>query len=209
MNLSDSLYYFKTSDKLYLLRMYSDGTVYGMFTNLSLADIPSILNNFNKENYNPIFDKGYYKLDGFYISFQLTSEKAIATFDGMTMPNGSIHFTIKDNISNNEITRIYTKYEKSEIQINPTILSQNVIAKKEVFTTIISNKPIEKDSKTIGQKIFSFIIVSLIAITLFTCATRKRKGATCWDGSSSGATGSGACSSHKGVMYWEHKYWWE
>lgn len=31
----------------------------------------------------------------------------------------------------------------------------------------------------------------------------KRIGATCCDGSSSGATGRGACSHHGGVKYWE------
>ena len=51
-----------------------------------------------------------------------------------------------------------------------------------------------------------FILV--IATNLYTCATRKVVGAQCCDETMSKATGSGACSSHGGVMCWEYEYWY-
>jgi hypothetical protein len=61
----------------------------------------------------------------------------------------------------------------------------------------------------IGSKLKLYLVIGLIAMTLFTCASRHRVGCHCWDGSESSATGSGACSHHGGVMYWEHEYWWD
>jgi hypothetical protein len=60
-----------------------------------------------------------------------------------------------------------------------------------------------------GSVFFAFIVIVLIALSLVTCASRHRVGCHCWDGTESSATGSGACSHHGGVMYWEHEYWWD
>lgn len=54
----------------------------------------------------------------------------------------------------------------------------------------------------------SCLTILLISFVLFTCGIRTRKGANCWDGSHSSATGSGACSHHHGVRNWKHDYWW-
>lgn len=55
------------------------------------------------------------------------------------------------------------------------------------------------------------ILIGLILISFLACEKgggdcqtdqSKRSGARCNDGTSSGATGSGACSTHGGVDYW-------
>ncbi len=57
---------------------------------------------------------------------------------------------------------------------------------------------------------FAVLIFFLTLFTgCFTCATRKRDGCNCRDGTVSSATGSGACSWHGGVSSWTHEYWWE
>jgi len=62
--------------------------------------------------------------------------------------------------------------------------------------------------RDIRNKFINFILVSALLTGCFTCVTRKRAGARCWDGWESGATGRGACSHHGGVMYWRYEYWW-
>ena len=64
-------------------------------------------------------------------------------------------------------------------------------------------------SNNIKSKFFSFLIIGLIALILFTCASHHRVGCRCIDGTNSSATGRGACSHHGGVMYWQHDYWWD
>lgn len=54
-----------------------------------------------------------------------------------------------------------------------------------------------------------FLVIVIIAFTLFTCASQHRVGCRCMDGTESYATGRGACSHHGGVMYWKHEYWWD
>lgn len=51
------------------------------------------------------------------------------------------------------------------------------------------------------------ILIIVISLSLFQCDTTtepegKRIGAVCNDGTTSTATGSGACSSHGGVDHW-------
>lgn len=53
------------------------------------------------------------------------------------------------------------------------------------------------------------LIIATIAFVVFTCASRQRVGAKCWDGSRSYSTGRGTCSHHGGVLYWKYEYWWE
>jgi len=67
----------------------------------------------------------------------------------------------------------------------------------------------DNQQKNKGNKFLVFLVGALIALTLFTFETRERVGAKCWDGSSSSATGRGACSHHGGVMHWKYEYWWD
>lgn len=60
-----------------------------------------------------------------------------------------------------------------------------------------------------SNKFLVFVVGAIIALTLFTCESRHRVGAKCWDGTNSYATGSGACSHHGGVRYWKYEYWWD
>jgi hypothetical protein len=48
------------------------------------------------------------------------------------------------------------------------------------------------------------LIASSLAFTGVQAQSRYRVGATCNDGSSSSATGSGACSHHGGVQCWRY-----
>lgn len=66
-----------------------------------------------------------------------------------------------------------------------------------------------ENNNTSGSKFTVFIVGLLIVFTLFTYGTRHRLGAKCRDGTSSYATGSGACSHHGGVKYWKYEYWWD
>ena len=66
-----------------------------------------------------------------------------------------------------------------------------------------------KGDNNFGSKFMIFVILILISLTVYTCASRERIGAECWDGSSSYSTGCGTCSHHNGVMYWKYKYWWD
>ncbi|GAA4334991.1 hypothetical protein GCM10023184_29480 [Flaviaesturariibacter amylovorans] len=53
------------------------------------------------------------------------------------------------------------------------------------------------------------VVLSVLFLgSIFTMCTRKRVGCKCEDGTESYATGSGACSWHGGVRYWNHSYWW-
>lgn len=54
-----------------------------------------------------------------------------------------------------------------------------------------------------------FILIALILLSLYTCGSRKRIGATCRDGTSSYSTSCGTCSHHDGVRSWKYEYWWE
>jgi hypothetical protein len=68
--------------------------------------------------------------------------------------------------------------------------------------------------KTIVRNLISLIALIIILNFLFItgckedsvssgdCPASQRTGAVCNDGSSSSATGSGACSGHGGVKYW-------
>jgi len=51
------------------------------------------------------------------------------------------------------------------------------------------------------------VIPLLIVGNIATCATAKRVGADCCDGTSTTATSSGACSGHGGVRNWRKHYW--
>jgi hypothetical protein len=61
--------------------------------------------------------------------------------------------------------------------------------------------------------IFNFIILCFLFLSSITCkeesdpvsSTRERIGAICNDGTTSTATGSGACSSHGGVKEWIYR----
>lgn len=54
------------------------------------------------------------------------------------------------------------------------------------------------------------ILLGLFFLFMFiTVQTKERVGATCKDGTSSYATGSGACSHHGGVRTWKYEYWWD
>lgn len=46
------------------------------------------------------------------------------------------------------------------------------------------------------------VVVLLIAGNIATCATSRKVGADCCDGTSTTATSSGACSGHGGVRNW-------
>lgn len=59
-----------------------------------------------------------------------------------------------------------------------------------------------------GSSFFTILFIGFLLLTLLTCGSRHRVGARCFDGSESSATGSGACSHHGGVMYWQYEYWW-
>lgn len=65
------------------------------------------------------------------------------------------------------------------------------------------------DTKKGQNNFLVFIVGALIALTLFTCESKKRVGAVCRDGTHSYSTGSGTCSHHKGVRKWKHEYWWD
>lgn len=53
------------------------------------------------------------------------------------------------------------------------------------------------------------ILLAIVLLSIYTCSSRKRIGATCRDGSSSYSTGSGTCSHHNGVRNWKYEYWWD
>jgi len=63
--------------------------------------------------------------------------------------------------------------------------------------------------KNLRDRAISFFIVAVLLTGCFTCATRKRDGCICRDGTNSSAIGSGACSWHGGVRHWTYLYWWE
>jgi len=59
---------------------------------------------------------------------------------------------------------------------------------------------------TFMNKSVKFILTSLLISSMVLCSCgRERTGAVCNDGSTSRATGSGACSHHDGVQYWTYK----
>jgi len=47
------------------------------------------------------------------------------------------------------------------------------------------------------NKAASVLFFLVLLAACYTCATSRRIGATCWDGTESGASGSGACSHWK------------
>jgi len=61
----------------------------------------------------------------------------------------------------------------------------------------------------VKKSIVLFLTISILLAGCFTMFTRKRVGCDCNDGSSSDATGSGACSHHDGVRSWTYEYWWD
>ena len=56
----------------------------------------------------------------------------------------------------------------------------------------------------LGLAVFVLLILGNIA----TCATSRKVGADCCDGTSTTATSSGACSGHGGVRNWRKHYWY-
>jgi hypothetical protein len=67
----------------------------------------------------------------------------------------------------------------------------------------------ETDKNNGASKFKVFLFMLIIVMVLFTCASQKRVGCHCNDGTESSATGRGACSHHGGVMYWKNEYWWD
>jgi hypothetical protein len=67
-----------------------------------------------------------------------------------------------------------------------------------------------KPGETMGMKqvpwkiLLTLILASAMAFAGSAAQTRHRVGATCKDGTSSKATGSGACSHHGGVSCWQY-----
>lgn len=66
-----------------------------------------------------------------------------------------------------------------------------------------------KKSSDFSFKVIKYTFIVLFILTFFTCASRKRVGAICRDGTSSSSYGSGTCSHHNGVSSWKYEYWWE
>ena len=59
--------------------------------------------------------------------------------------------------------------------------------------------------KAISQALFTVVLASMIALGGLQVQTdRHRVGAICNDGTTSTATGSGACSHHGGVSCWRY-----
>ncbi len=67
---------------------------------------------------------------------------------------------------------------------------------KEKFINILLGVPL------------TLLVLYVMVGNLATCASKKRIGAECCDGTISNATGEGACSNHDGVRRWRHTYWY-
>jgi hypothetical protein len=63
---------------------------------------------------------------------------------------------------------------------------------------------ITKRKRTAWKLLFTVLLASAISLNGSAAQTRHRVGATCNDGTSSKATGSGACSHHGGVSCWQY-----
>ena len=63
--------------------------------------------------------------------------------------------------------------------------------------------------KNTKRSVTNVITWIFIIFCFVTCVSRHHVGATCNDGTSSNATGSGACSHHNGVNNWKYEYWWD
>lgn len=72
----------------------------------------------------------------------------------------------------------------------------------------INSKKILILFKKIIYKIFIGFVIIIILLGLYTIVTRQRIGAECRDSWTSFSIGSGTCSHHSGVNFWEYKYWW-
>jgi hypothetical protein len=82
-------------------------------------------------------------------------------------------------------------------------IEQERTEKNEQINKIIIEK---QESKF---KILLILFFTLMIGGCYTCGTKEKIGAKCMDGTSSSATGTGACSHHGGVRYWKYEYWWD
>jgi hypothetical protein len=119
------------------------------------------------------------------------------------------------NISEAERVSLIEKYDKLQYERLKAAREKEAKLKEEKKKEQILRQQNDqlKISKS-NENDFSFKYLKYIAITLiflmfFTCASRKRVGATCKDGSTSYSTGSGTCSHHNGVRRWRYEYWWD
>lgn len=70
------------------------------------------------------------------------------------------------------------------------------------------SKKVKNLFKDIIYKIFISLIFIVVLLGIYTLANRQRIGAECRDNWTSFSIGSGTCSHHGGVSFWEYKYWW-
>jgi len=75
--------------------------------------------------------------------------------------------------------------------------------------TSTETKTITTANRTKTISISKSILILFVIMSLITCASRKRIGAKCYDGTNSYSTSSGTCSHHGGVKNWKYEYWWD
>jgi hypothetical protein len=197
--MNDEIYYCHQEDGMYLLRFYSSGVVFGVTVRARIEDMDKILTWFNLESYSSDLSKGIVRSDGRSISFELTSSSGTVTYRGERKPDNTLKLFVHSLINGYKSEKTYLLYNKSGSQLksNP---QQPAQTPPQNYST---------NSTSLGSRFLTFLFICLALTGCFTCATRKRSGCHCWDGTNSSARGSGACSWHGGVMYWEHTYWWD
>jgi hypothetical protein len=207
--MNDVIYYCLKGDILNLLRFYSTGVVLGVSVkNGQIKNMDKILSWFNLQGYKT--NKGMYQFDGRSISFELTSGVGTVIYNGKLNSDKSLTLHIHSLINGYKAEKRYLRYNQSDLSI--------IIFKKATNVELKNNpeKPAQKlpdnlspDYPSLSYRLLKYLFICLVLMSWFTCATRKRSGCHCRDGSNSSATGSGACSWHGGVRYWKHTYWWD
>jgi len=99
--------------------------------------------------------------------------------------------------------------KESDRQENIRLTNRINERKAQEAKRIEQEKRRKEEERNSLYKLVAIAGLVLFIVFVFSMCTRQRVGCHCWDGTESSATGSGACSWHRGVMYWKHKYWWE
>ncbi len=211
--MTDALYYSVDNNTINLLRFYSTGDVIGVPVVSSIDGINKILSWFKIEKYNSNWSKGTYVFNGKNLQFELRSGVGLVAYSGEIQKDKSLTLNVYSHVNGNKSIRYYKKYSGNEdIIINST--NTNLLSSKEFSQDYTPKESLPNGGRLTAEtkpksNFWTYVFIMLFLSGCVTCATRKREGCKCWDGSNSYAVGSGACSHHGGVMYWKHHYWWD